>query len=74
MDYGIKREEALTLLNESIQNENLIKHCQGLYKDLKNLEPIIIGFLIFVLIILWKQEKINKIYIKCLNLIVRKKM
>lgn len=27
MDYGMSREEALTLLNESIQNQNLIKHC-----------------------------------------------
>ena len=27
MDCGMSREEALALLNESIQNENLIKHC-----------------------------------------------
>ena len=27
MPYGITREEALTLLNEHIQNPNLIKHC-----------------------------------------------
>lgn len=27
MDYGINREEALTLLRENVQNENLFKHC-----------------------------------------------
>ncbi|MBW2609126.1 MAG: HDIG domain-containing protein [Deltaproteobacteria bacterium] len=27
MDYGINREEALSLLKEHIQNQNLIKHC-----------------------------------------------
>lgn len=27
MDYGITREEALSLLKEYIQNQNLIKHC-----------------------------------------------
>ena len=27
MDYGITREEALLLLNEHIQNQNLVKHC-----------------------------------------------
>ena len=27
MDYGINREEALTLLKENVRNENLIKHC-----------------------------------------------
>lgn len=27
MDYGINSEEALSLLREYIQNENLIKHC-----------------------------------------------
>ena len=27
MDYGMNREEALTLLKENVQNENLIKHC-----------------------------------------------
>jgi len=27
MDYGITREEAMSLLKEHIQNQNLIKHC-----------------------------------------------
>ena len=27
MEYGIKREEALLLIKEHIQNQNLIKHC-----------------------------------------------